>query len=152
MPSRHYDHNDEKGWQRGLAWTLLFFNVVVEVFIVVTSVIMYRYRKVTVIRFRSPLTWLVWSLFTCMYTFSRIIWAGLPLHWYQNSRAPVHTWSSLVGNMGFNGITLCLVLRAWMSYMAYKYDQDVLKFKTAQESWVIRYKRTLGTCLRIRIL
>ncbi len=137
------DVSQIQSWHILLCWFLFFLTIFIELFIAYTSWLLYKNKDLLVIKLRWPRTWLFWTGFTVIYSFSRLLFSGFILGFYPYDET-MYIITTLLRTIGLNGTFVCLLIRAWLFYITYKYDQEVLEFKTKETSWVIRHKSIVG--------
>lgn len=128
-------------WHISLSIVLFILTIIVGILVFFNAFIVHKYSSFNSIKFRCPRSILLWSVFTEMYLFSRILYSGILFHWWSYSPA-LDVSIYVIRSLGLNGGVLCYILRAWMYYVIYKYDQSILLDK---QTWLFSHKRCKNT-------
>ena len=128
-----------------IAHILLILTFVVGILVMVNAYFVYKYRHYGLIRFRCPRSIVVWSIVTEIYLFSRILYWFQLMDWFNHSTAYDIAKYSL-NRLGLVGTIIVYLIRAWMYYVTYKYDQDLLN-NQIDKNWLFsndKFKRTIA--------
>ena len=128
-------------WHIALSITLFILTIIVSIVVSINSLIIHKYSYFNSIKFRCPRSIWLWGILTNIYLFSRILYAGILFRWWGYSRG-LDISIDVIRGLGLNGGILLYIVRAWMYYVTYKYDQDIL---LDQQSWLFSYKRLKNT-------
>ena len=105
-----------------LAHILLLLTFVVAALVSINGWAYTKYSQYSLIRFRCPKSIIVWTVTTEIYLFSRILYWMQLMGWIPYSTGFDIIKYSL-SRLGLVGGILIYLIRAWMYYVTYKYDQ-----------------------------
>eukprot|EP01084_Bolivina_argentea_P222232 376198_1 len=126
-------------WHINFSIILVLLTLITAFLILTNSVLIWNFSYFNSLRYRCPTTIMVWGLLAEIYLFSRLIYAGILLSWW-NPSVELDVFIYTIRGFGLNGGLIAYMIRAWMYYVTYKLDQYILN---NTKSWLSKYKNTI---------